>query len=91
MVVQALIVATLVGCCFAYAVWTLLPAAARRPLASSLLRLPLPHRLVENLRQAAQNSTPCNCAGCEHAPSKAPSLVQPLLFHPPKGSSVHRP
>jgi len=82
---QTLIVALLVAGCSVYAAWTLMPAAARRAIASSLLKLPLPNRFALRMRQAATAPSGCGCDGCDHAPaakaaaSKAPRVV---TFHP---------
>jgi hypothetical protein len=93
---QTLIVAMLVIGSAAYAVWTLMPAAARRSLAGALLKLPLPDRWTATLRRASQAASGCGCDGCDHAP-KAPAdaavvgqtattvtriTSQPLVFHP---------
>ena len=47
---QALIVALLVAGCSVYAAWTLMPAAARRAIASMLLKLPLPNAFAQRMR-----------------------------------------
>ena len=91
MAVQSLIMLTLVGCCFAYAAWTLMPQAARRVLANVLLRLPLPGRLTAGLQQALRASGGCNCSGCDHATAKPDSLTQPLRFHPRQREPVQGP
>ena len=80
---QALIVAMLVIGCTAYAAWTLMPAAARRALAASLLNLPLPNALAAKMRKAAIVSSGCGCDGCDRAPVKAsPKAEQVVTFHP---------
>ncbi|HZT55929.1 MAG TPA: hypothetical protein VFA35_06865 [Burkholderiaceae bacterium] len=80
---QTLIVALLVIGCGAYAAWTLMPAAARRALASSLLRLPLPAALAAKLRKAATVSSGCGCDGCDRAPATtSPRAPQVVNFHP---------
>jgi hypothetical protein len=85
---QSWIVALLVIGCTAYAAWTLMPAAARRALAQAMLRLPLPDALATRLRRAAQATSGCGCAGCDHAavkPGDGQSEVmpgqQPMTFH----------
>ena len=80
---QTLIVALLVLGCSVYAAWTLMPAAARRVIALSLLKLPLPNALALTLRKAATVSSGCGCDGCDHAPAKAaPKAPQVVTFHP---------
>ena len=81
---QTLIVALLVIGCTAYAAWTLMPAAARRTIASLLLGLQLPEVLCMKLRKAAMPGAGCGCDGCDHAPSKkaAPVAPQVVTFHP---------
>lgn len=80
---QTLIVALLVVGCSAYAAWTLMPAVARRTVASSLLRLPLPDAIAAKLRRAATAVSGCGCDGCDRAPSKsAPEAQQVVTFHP---------
>ena len=67
---QALIVALLVVGCSVYAAWTLMPASARRAIALSLLKLPLPSAFALKMRKAATVSSGCGCDGCDHAPAK---------------------
>ena len=80
---QTLIVAMLVVACVVYASWTLMPAAARRALARSLLKLAPPEALAARLRRAAAASAGCGCDGCDHAPAKtAPNAApQVVTFH----------
>jgi len=80
---QTLIVALLVVGCSVYAAWTLMPAAARRTIALSLLKLPLPNAFALKMRKAATVSSGCGCDGCDHAPAKAaPKATQVVNFHP---------
>jgi len=86
---QTLIVAVLVLGCSTYAAWTLMPAAARRAIATSLLKLPLPNGFAQKMRKAATVSSGCGCDGCDSAPVKsaaARSQLQPqpqvVTFHP---------
>lgn len=88
---QTLIVALLVVGCATYATWTLMPAAMRRVIASSLLKLPLPKTFAATMRRAATVSSGCGCDGCDHAPAKsaqkparnaAPNAPQVVTFHP---------
>lgn len=80
---QTLIVALLVVGCSVYAAWTLMPAAARRAIASSLLKLPLPNAFALKMHKAATVSSGCGCDGCDNAPTKAASKAsQVVTFHP---------
>ena len=81
---QVLIVALLVVGCSIYAAWSLMPAAARRAIAASLLKLPLPAPFAQKMRRAATMSSGCGCDSCDHAPSKkAPTpATQVVTFHP---------
>ena len=81
---QTLIVALLVIGCASYAAWTLMPTAARRAIASALLKLPLPESFAATMRRAATTSSGCGCDGCDHAPAKtgAPKAPQVVTFHP---------
>jgi hypothetical protein len=82
-VAQDLIVALIVGACAVYALWKLMPSAARRRLAMAALRLPLPALLAAPLHRALQADTGCACDGCDGAqPKRAPDSVQPVVFHP---------
>jgi hypothetical protein len=78
---QTLIVALLVVGCSVYAGWTLMPAAARRAIAQSLLKLPLPSAFALKMRKAATVSSGCGCDGCDHAPAK-PKAPHVVTFHP---------
>ena len=82
---QTLIVATLVLGCSLYAAWTLMPAAARRAIATTLLRRRLPNALALRLRRAATAASGCGCDGCDHAPDKtatqAATQPQVVAFH----------
>ena len=86
--IQSIIVALLVLGCSARAVWTLMPAAARRVLASAMLRWPLPEPLAARLRVSAQPASGCasGCASCDHAapkstPGSSPGAPQKITFH----------
>ena len=85
MTLQTLAVACIVGACLAYAVWTLMPAAARRRGAAALLAVPWwPAAIAARLRKAAQRaSSGCGCDGCD-ASSAPPTArgVRPVTFHP---------
>jgi hypothetical protein len=83
---QNLVVALLVIGCSLYAAWALMPAAARRAIASSLLNWRLPVALVTRLQAVVKKSSGCGCDGCDHAPAKAMSTAkaepQVVTFHP---------
>ena len=55
MLAQTVLAALLVAACCVYAVWALLPATARRPVARALLRVHWPERLAA-LRTSARLS-----------------------------------
>ena len=85
---QTIVVALLVAACALYAVWTLMPAAARRKLAAAAL--PEPPGVRRFLRPYAKADSGCGCSGCDRAekPGKpvAPSsasgtTVAPITFH----------
>ena len=80
---QDLVVASIVGACAAYAIWVLLPSAARRALASTALRLPLPAPLATPLHRVAQRASGCGCDGCDKAAVKPlAGATQRVIFHP---------
>jgi hypothetical protein len=88
---QDLIVALLVVGCATYAAWKLMPSAARRSLAATLLRVPyLPSGLQETFRRNAAAASGCGCDGCDHAAPKVAAsksagnapASQPITFHP---------
>ena len=83
MALQNVVVALIVLACTAYAVWTLMPSAARRALATAMLKLALPRVVAEPLQRATQTAAACGgCDGCaDTAPKKAPGTPQPLKFH----------
>jgi hypothetical protein len=80
---QALVVAVLVAGCFFYAVWTLMPASARKRIATLLLERPLPAFVAEALRPHAAGASGCGCAGCDLSakPKAARSGATPITFH----------
>ena len=89
--IQSIIVTLLVLGCSARAAWTLMPAAARRALATAMLRWPLPGGLAARLRANAQAASGCasDCASCDHAAPKSksgssPGVPQKITFHPRK-------
>ena len=70
-----------------YAVWTLMPSALRRALATALLGLPLPGAIAARLRLHAASASSCGCTGCDRNPlaepaaGAAPSTVRPITLH----------
>ncbi len=84
---QSMIVVLLVAACSAYALWTLMPSAARRSLALALLRLPhVSGRVEARLQKAAQATSGCGCDGCDRSEQKPPApnarAQHPITFHP---------
>ena len=91
MLVQSIIVTLLVLGCSARAAWTLMPATARRALATAMLRWPLPEPLAARLRASALPASGCasGCASCDHAapkskPGSSLGMPQKITFHPRK-------
>lgn len=82
---QALIVFLLVAACSFYALWTLMPASARRRLAIGMLRIPhLPRRFEERLQKSAQAASGCGCDGCDRSEKKPAAIApaqQTITFH----------
>ena len=82
MTAQTLIVSLLVSLCSVYAAWTLMPAAARRALATWLLGFNLPQPLAKPLAKAAAPGTACGCSGCDRAaPAVASKAVYTVQIH----------
>ena len=83
---QTMIVALLVPGCTFYAAWKLMPASARRSLATVMLSVPhLPGLLQAGLRKSAQAASGCGCDGCDRAekkPAAKAAAAQPITFHP---------
>ena len=80
---QMFIVTLIVGACAAYALWTLMPSAARRACAGAALRLPLPALFMAPLQKAAQPTNACGCDGCDKSATKpAAASAQTVRFHP---------
>jgi len=85
---QTVVVALIVLACSVYAVWSLLPAAARRGIARNALKLPLPARAASFMQRHASAASGCGCDGCDHAPSAgakraAAAGPRPITFHRP--------
>jgi len=84
---QSLIVALIVAACSVYAVWTLMPSAARRVAARWVLKLPLPAVLAAPFERASRAASGCGCDGCDRSvlkpkASAESNAAQPLTFHP---------
>jgi hypothetical protein len=81
---QIVVVALLVTWCAFYALWTLMPSAAKKKIALSLLPCRLPAALADALRRHASATSGCGCDGCDHAPkpAKPASGDTPITFHP---------
>ena len=85
MVIQTAAVVLIVGACVAYAVWALMPSAARRSLARVLAGLPLPAVLARRFTQMARAASGCGCDGCDGVPATAAAPrrgEQTIRFHP---------
>lgn len=78
---QTLLAALLVGGSATYVVWTLLPAAARRRIATALLRLRWPGFVVRHLQAQAKTASGCSCEGCGDRPA-TPGSPQPVHWAP---------
>jgi hypothetical protein len=68
---QSIVVALLVASCSVYALWIVMPGAARRALAVVMLRLPLPAPLARPFTKALRGGGGCGCAGCDAAPASS--------------------
>ena len=81
MAAQSLVVAVIVAACATYAVWTLMPAMARRSVATLVLRLSLPERLARPFRKALGPAGACGgCDSCGGIPG-APAQVKTVTVH----------
>jgi ferrous iron transport protein B len=86
---QQLVVGLLVVLCSIYALWSLMPAALRRPLAGWLLRMPgigPCGPLASVLRRAAAGPNACGCDGCDAkpaAPKRADAAVPIRILRKP--------
>jgi len=83
MATQQLLVFTLVLACSLYAMWALMPAAARRVVAKGLLRLPLGDRLKATFQKASTASAGCDCgSSCDKVVDRQRKpQVQVVRFH----------
>ena len=85
MAAETALVALIVGASLVYAVWALMPSAARRSLARALVGLPLPAVLARRFTQIARAASGCSCDGCDRAPATAAMPrrgEQTIRFHP---------
>lgn len=85
---QNLIVFAVVLACGVYALWTLMPAAARRFLAARLLRLPLGPSWKAVFRRAASAPLGCDCSGCDKVVDltrQGQGQAQVIRFHTKAG------
>ena len=80
---QWLIVAPIVGFAFCTAAWSLMPASARKWLATVLLARSLPAFLSNALRPYAAVTGACACSGCDRPaiPGPAHSAAMPITIH----------
>jgi hypothetical protein len=79
MSMQGFVVALIVIGCTAYAVWTLMPSAARRALAQALLRLRWPERVARMWRREASSSG--GCGGCGSCADGSPGQRKTIRIH----------
>ena len=83
MTLQHLLVYALVAACSPYALWALMPVAARRVIASQLVKWPLGPTWKARFEQAASAPSGCDCSGCDtvvdQTRKKQPQVVR---FHP---------
>ena len=79
---QHLVVSAVVLACSLYALWVLMPSAARRFLATRLARLPLGAALQATFQRAAAPSSGCDCSGCD-------KVVDGRSKIPPKVIRIH--
>jgi hypothetical protein len=78
---QTLFTALIVACSAAYVLWTLLlPAAARRRIASACLRRHWPAWVTRRLQAQAKLPSGCGCDGCGNQPAQA--APQPVHWAP---------
>ncbi len=77
---QDLIVALIVAACAAYAVWALMPVAARRALALKALAWRWPGPVARWLQRASQGGSCCS-GGCDGKPSAKGGGQQVIQIH----------
>jgi len=77
---QSVVVGLIVVVCATYAAWTLMPSAARRGVATLVLKLALPDRLARPFRKTL--STAGGCGGCDSCgDAAAAAKIKPVTFH----------
>jgi hypothetical protein len=86
---QAIVVAVVVAACAVYAAWTLAPRAARRAVASALLKRTWPAPVTRVLERHARADSGCGCDGCDGPEKRAPEPsdgTRPITFQrqPPR-------
>ena len=82
MFTQDLIVALIVVACTAYAAWTLMPASARRAVASRVLKWSLPAAMQRPFQKAMKPAGACGgCDSCGDDRPPVKSAAQPIKFH----------
>ena len=75
--VQAAFVTVIVLASAVYATWSLLPAAARRSIALTLLKQPLPAFAARFMRRHADAASGCGCDGCDRNVATPPPTGTP--------------
>jgi len=83
MAMQQLVVMVVVLACGTYAAWTLMPAGARRAIASRMLKWPLPARLQQPLLKALKPAGACGgCDSCgDEKAASTSNGVKPIRIH----------
>ena len=86
MTMQHLIVFLLVAGCSVYALWTVLPVAARRFIAKQLVQLPFGSAWRTRFQKAASAASGCDCSGCDKVVDQTrKAKPQVIRFHVPPG------
>jgi len=80
--VQQMIVGLIVMGCGIYAAWTLMPASARRSLATRALKLSLPEFVRKPMQRALKPAGACGgCDSCGDAKPATDAGVKPVRIH----------
>jgi hypothetical protein len=80
--IQQMIVGLIVMGCGVYAAWTLMPAGARRSLASHALKLSLPEFVQKPLRRALKPAGACGgCDSCGDEKATKDAGVKTIRIH----------
>ena len=80
--VQQMIVGLIVMGCGVYAAWTLMPASARRSLATRALKLSLPEFARKPLLRAMKPAGACGgCDSCGDDKPTKDAAVKPIRMH----------